>query len=206
MLRTAFISIAFMGLTTSALYAQTAGLEFMAGPIGSWEADPGKEAEDAPDLAATWGIIPWLEAELGSAVGVGGEMAFLWTKNDLVDGERQLILSPHARLRMSFPLVKKVTFDSFIALGPSIWVAPDDPEAVFGYPELSSDNSAQIVAAANQTRFGWGIRFGFGASYAVNRTVSFFSHLGYYSSTTYGDDVTLEFEVIPLCVGLRAEY
>ncbi len=202
----AFSALMVAILLTSYANAQTAGLEFLTSPIGTWEATPGKEAEEAPDLGATWGVIPWLEADLGASVGLGGEMIFLWTKNDEVSGERQLVLSPHARLRMSFPLVRKMTFDSFFSVGPSLWLAPDDPEANFGYPGLTGKDAAKVRTSAAETRFGWGVRFGFGASYAINRTVSLFSHLGYYSSSSYGNDVTLEFDVVPLCVGLRAAY
>lgn len=187
-------------------HAQTAGLEFMTSPVGSWEAEPGKDADDAPNLGATYGVIPWVEADLGAAVGLGGEMIFVWTKNDEVEGDRQLVLSPHARIRMSFPLVKKVTFDGFISVGPSLWVAPDDPEATFGHTELQGSDATKLRSAAADTRFGWGVRFGFGASYAINRTVNLFSHLGYYASTSYGDDVTLEFDTVPLGIGLRAAY
>lgn len=166
------------------------GLEFLIGFGGATTAS-GDGIEVEADLSPTLGITPWMEKKFGSAVGIGGEMNFLWFKPSEGADERQLVLSPHLRLRMSFPIIEKVTFDGTLGVGPSIWTARGD---------------AQRGDVANETRFGWSLRFAFGGSYAINKAVSVYGNLGYYTSQTFGDDLTAEMDTIPLAVGLRGNF
>ena len=170
----------------------TYGLEFSAGLLGKVERDPEGAGADKHDLATSWAIAPWMEFPIGKAAGIGPEMNFVWVKrDDAKDSEdRRLIVSPHVRLRMTFPIVKRVTFDGFISLGPSWWTrtdkADDDP--------------------VEENRLGWGLRFGFGGSYAINKAVAIFMHVGYQSSTSYGDTMEYSVDSIPVALGLRAAY
>lgn len=129
-----------------------------------------------------FGITPALDKMLGSSVGIGGEFGFWWFPNDKTD--TQMVLAPHLRARMSFPIVDKVTFDGSLGVGPNIWTGNDDADA----------------------RFGWGLRFGFGGSYSINQSVSAFGQFGYFTSTTYGDDVTANINTLPLSLGLRGAF
>lgn len=165
------------------------GLEFMLGFPGTSEVKADGLPSAEGDLATSLGLVPWVEKMIGQSVGIGAEMMFVWVKGDYDGAERQLVMSPHLRVRMSFPIIDKVTFDGFIAAGGTIWTADDNAEGAFG-----------------DTRFGWSLRFGFGGSYAINDAVSAFGHLGWYTTTTYGDDITANFNTVPLCVGLRGNF
>lgn len=164
------------------------GMEFMLGFPGTAETETDAGTFEG-DMATSLGLIPWVEKKLGESVGFGAEMMFVWVKGDSDDAERRLIMSPHLRLRMSFPIIDKVTFDGFIAAGGTIWTA--------------EDNASGGLA---DTRFGWSLRFGFGGSYAINDVVSAFAHLGWYTTTTYGDDITANINTVPLCIGLRGNF
>ncbi|MCB9541328.1 MAG: hypothetical protein R3F65_00730 [bacterium] len=164
------------------------GIEFMLGFPGNIETETDLGTFEG-DLSTSLGLVPWVEKKLGESVGFGAEMMFVWIKGDSDDAERRLVMSPHLRLRMSFPIIDKVTFDGFIAAGGTIWTAEDNASGGFA-----------------DTRFGWSLRFGFGGSYAINEVVSAFAHLGWYTSTTYGDDITASIDTVPLCLGLRGNF
>ena len=184
------------------------GLEANAGMLGTWEADPGKEMDADPILSTTLGVVPWFERSLSKGAGVGMEVGFHWIKNNRVEGKRQLIITPMPRIRMSFPLSKKVTFDGFMAVGPHVWWEPDDPEAVFGFgPEpMNGEDPLPYIEAASKTRFGWGLRFGFGGSYTLNKHVQTFVHFGYMFSATHDEDVTIGFQSFPFGFGFRNQF
>ena len=189
-----FLSIGLIALVcyVNPGHAQsTAGLEFMAGFGGEIEADVENGAATQHDLSTTWAITPWLEMPLGKAAGIGPELNFIWIKGDSEEHERRLIVSPHLRIRLSFLIKSKVTFDSFLSMGPSWWTEDDESGA---------------GVAGTDNRFGWGLRFGFGGSYEINSNVSVYAHLGYLTTTSYGDDLTLSADSIPMAIGLRATY
>lgn len=179
------------------------GIEFMLGFPGSLEADHDNGNSQDGDMATSLGLVPWVEKQLGQSVGLGAEMMFVWVKGDADKAERRLIMSPHLRLRMSFPIVDKITFDGFLAAGATIWTAEDNPVAS---PPDADDTDVDISKALADTRFGWSLRFGFGGSYAINEVVSAFAHLGWYTTTTFGDDVTANINTVPLCLGLRGNF
>jgi hypothetical protein len=188
-----FIVILFIFvLATPPLHAQsTAGVEFGAGLGGQIESKLENAGATQHDLRPTWIITPWVESPFGSAGGIGPEVNFIWIKADRDEHERRLIVSPHLRLRMSFPIVPKVTFDSFLSIGPSWWT--EDQDSGEGVPGL-------------ENRFGWGLRFGFGGSYRLNAHARLYAHMGYMTTTSYGDQVTLTADAIPISIGLRATY
>ncbi len=192
-------AISLLVLLAAALAAAPAsaqivgGLGFNVGFAGTGEAefDDGPSADG--DLTTTFGITPQVDYMLAKAFGVGGEFGFLWAGGEDAKGDaldRRLILNPALRARMSFPIVKNVTFDGFLAIGPSIWLEQDD------VPE----------AAGGGTRIGWGLRFGFGGSYVFNESVAAFANLGYQYAQSYGEDLTLTYSTIPLNVGLRSQF
>ncbi|MCA9540317.1 MAG: outer membrane beta-barrel protein [Myxococcales bacterium] len=191
-MRTKVLALTFASLLALPAAAQAAegglgvgGLEFLMGFGGSSEFDFDNGSKAEQDMSITWGIVPWIEQALGRSVGIGAEMMFLWVTPDKGDHDRQLVMSPHARVRMSFPIINKVTFDGMLGVGGTIWTEDD---------------------AGNDTRFGWSLRFGFGGSYAINDVVSAYGMLGYYRSTTYGDDITATLDMVPLSLGLRGNF
>ena len=188
-----FITIfVLIGFLAPQVFAQsTAGVEFGAGFGGQLEAKLDNAGATQHDLSTTWIITPWIESPFGSAGGFGPEVNFIWLKGEPDEYERRLIVSPHLRLRMSFPIVPKVTFDGFFSIGPSWWT--------------SDDNSGAGVAGLDN-RFGWGLRFGFGGAYELNSHASFYAQLGYMTTTSYGDQITITADSIPIGIGLRATY
>jgi hypothetical protein len=146
------------------------------------------ETAESELSSVAFGITPALDLMLGKSVGIGGEMGFWWFSPDN-DGEAQMVLAPHARVRMSFPIVDRVTFDGVFGIGPHIWT--------------SYKNEA---GQTQDSRFGWGLRFGFGGGYEINDSVSAFGQFGYFTSTTYGDDITMSLNTLPLSAGLRGSF
>lgn len=172
-------------------YAGT--VEFNMGLGSSGTAD-GKDVKGIDGLAL--GITPAIDRMLGKSVGIGLETMFWWFGSEGVD-ESQFIVSPHLRVRMSFPVyLDKVNFDAQLGVGPTIWAGRTD--AKFNETTMKLEDS--------DMRFGWSLRFAFGGSYKINTTVAAFASLGYYTSTTYGDDVTANLNTIPFSVGLRGMF
>ena len=164
-------------------------IEFQMGLGGTAETEPEKGPTVDADLATSFGITPAIEKMLGRNVGIGGEWGFWWVIADEApdETERRLIMSPHMRVRMSFPIVKKVTFDGLIGIGPSIWMA-------------------NKKAGDDETRIGWSLRFAFGGGYEINDGVHAFANLGYYTTTAYPDENTVNMSFLPLSLGLRGEF
>ena len=170
-----------------------ASLEFLLGFGNTFEANPDKGSTQEFDGKTTFGIVPGFDKMLGRNFGIGGEYMFVWGGPDEKGSpdERSLIMSPHLRARMTFPVYANFTFDALLGIGPTIWAAND---------------SAAKGDATGDTRFGWSLRFNFGAGYKLNDSVAAFTALGYYTSTTYGDDVALNLNTVPLSVGLRSSF
>lgn len=169
-----------------------ASLEFFLGLGSTVEYEDGENSDES-DGKVTLGIVPGFDKMLGQNFGIGGEYMFVWGGSD-ADGaadERTLMMSPHLRARMSFPIVNNITFDGLLGIGPTIWVGND---------------KAAKGSVERDTRFGWSLRFNFGAGYKFNESVAAFTALGYYTTTTYGDDVTLNLNTIPWSVGLRSQF
>lgn len=179
------------GVASAQQYTGTLEFGFGFGGTGKFDPDEGKAIEgDTDGLIA---IMPGLDKMLGKTVGLGAEMGFIWLGNnkDAEDIDRTFVINPNLRLRMSFPIVKNVTFDGMIAIGPAIWMANDSlPEGTPG----------------ESTRFGWAYRFNFGGSYQFNEAVAAFLSLGWYSTSSFGDDVTLTQGSVPLNLGLRSAF
>lgn len=163
------------------------GIEGMLGFPGGFDFDSEIGTAEG-DIDTSLGLVPWVEKKLGDVVGFGGEVMFVWMKTE-AQKERRLVLSPHLRARMAFPIVDKVTFDAFLAGGLTLWTGVDDTDG-----------------GTNDTRLGWSMRFGFGGSYAINDAVSAYGHLGWFVTTTYGDDITAQMNTVPLCIGLRGNF
>ena len=162
-----------------------AGLEFGMGFAGNLELEIA-ETKTEQDLATSWSITPWYERAFGKVVGIGPELNFIWFKPDVDGAERRLALSPHLRFRLSFELAPGISFESFLSAGLSYWTSNDD------------------AGSLGDNRFGWGLRFGFGGSYAINKDVSAYMHLGYATTNTWGGDIYASADYVPLGVGLRA--
>ena len=170
--------------TTAHAEGMVGSLEFQLGSLDQMDVGD-QELSASPML----GITPAFEWKLGEVVAIGAEWMFVWVKAEQVE-DRRLTMSPHLRVRMSFPVYDAVTFDAMIAGGLAIW-----PEG--------GDEADGVVG---ETRFGWSLSFAFGGSYAFNETVAVFANLGYYTTTTYGDDVTASYDSMLLGVGMRARF
>lgn len=175
--------------------AVAGSIEFMLAPVGTFESKPDKGDSSENDLTSTFGIIPAIDKIIGRNIAFGAECMFVWAKPDnkeLKDQSRQLILSPHVRARMSFPIVDKFSFDGLLGIGPTIWTGQDLPSGT--------------DSPFSSTRFGWSMRFNFGASYKLNKSVDAFGNIGYYTTTSFGDDMEANINVVPVGVGLRGGF
>lgn len=181
--------------------AYTGTLEFSFGFGGTATLEPDEGGDAAKllgdkkiegDLSTTLAITPGLDKMLGKTIGIGLEYGFNWFKGD-EDGDdnRQLVMTPMARLRMAFPVYDKVTFDGMFALGAALWTADKDAPKDTPFESL---------------RVGWALRFNFGGSYQFNDSVAAFGSVGYFTTTSYGDDLTATLDGIPLNLGLRGGF
>ena len=173
-------------------------MEFNLGFGGTGTADPDSGKSVEGDTDGLVGITPGIDKMLGQSIGIGAELGFLWlgAGSDSKDIDRTFILNPNLRLRMSFPIIKNVTFDGMIALGPAVWLSNDS------IPKLANGDDAP----GSGTRFGWAYRFNFGGSYMFNDSAAAFMSIGYYSTSSIGDDLTLTQSSIPLNIGLRTAF
>lgn len=176
----------------------TGTLEFNLGFGGSYTVDPDKGKSLSGDSDGLLGVTPAIDKQLGETVAIGGELGFVWlgADSDAKDIDRTLAINPNFRLRMSFPIIDKVTFDGLIALGPAFWLANDS------IPKLANGDDAP----GSGFRFGFAYRFNFGGSYKFNDAVAAFLNIGYYSTTSIGDDRTITQSSIPLNIGLRSAF
>jgi hypothetical protein len=180
-------------------YTGTLEFSFGFGGTGTFEPDTdgdSKEffgnAKSEGDLSTTLAITPGLDKMLGKTIGIGLEYGFNWIQSDEdLDKNRQLVMTPMARLRMAFPVYDKVTFDGMFALGAALWTADAD---FTGEHPLAS------------LRVGWALRFNFGGSYQFNDSVAAFGSVGYFTTTSYGDDLSATYDAIPLNLGLRGGF
>lgn len=164
------------------------GFEGVLGFPGAFDLETDSGLTQEGSIDTTWGLVPWVEQKFGRVVGFGFEVMINWMQTE-ADSSSRMVISPHLRARMEFPIVDKVTADAFIAGGGTIWGSVDDADG-----------------PGADARFGWSMRFGFGGSYAINELVSVYGHLGWYTTTTYGDDVTINMNTVPLAAGLRANF
>lgn len=178
---------------TEAAPKLAASLEFLLGLGSTFETEPDGGDVVEVDGRITLGIVPGFDKMLGRNFGIGGEYMFVWAGADekTAPDERSLIMSPHLRARMTFPLWQGLSFDGLFGIGPTIWVGND-----------KADKQEPI----RDTRFGWSLRFNFGAGWKFNDSVAAFTAVGYYTTTTYGDDVALNLNTVPVSVGLRSSF
>lgn len=194
----ALAALALLAPSAASAKEYTGSIEFSFGFGGTDKSEPdGADAVES-DTGGLIGIIPGVDRMLGKSVGLGAEFGFIWlgmpdedAQGNEINYDRSLVLNPNIRLRMSFPIVKKVTFDGMIAGGPAIWMGND-----------SVPNGTPL----DETRFGYAFRFNFGGSYMINDAVAGFLSLGYYTTTSFGDDITLTQSTVPLNIGLRGGF
>ena len=148
-----------------------ASLEFLVG-FGSTfdiESDGGGTEEFEGQL--TLGIVPGFDKLLGQNFAVGGEYMFVWGGVEDAADERSLIMSPHLRFRMMFPIVSGLSFDGLFGIGPTIWVGNDKVHKSENTLDGKSDDAA-FTEPMRDTRMGWSLRFNFGAGWKFNDTVA----------------------------------
>ena len=162
-------------------------LEFQIGVHNSASVRRDDDKTDGTDARALLAIVPGFDKFYGRVFGLGAEYMFVWAGAE-EGSARRLIMSLHPRMRMSFPVHAKLTLDGVLGVGPTVWMAQDGLKTKDG----------------GDDRLGWSLRFAFGASWQFNDAV--FGSLGYYTTTTYGDDLTAELAAVPLSVGLRSVF
>lgn len=178
----------------------TGSMEFTLGLGSTFDAEYDKPAAGAPskfesDAGGLLAITPGIDRMLGKSIGIGLEMGFIWlgvadkVEDTFKDAERTLVLNPNVRLSMNFPIKAGISLSAMIAGGPAFWTSNDTTTEEF-----------------DSTRIGYGFRFNFGGGYALNKDVAAFLTIGYYTTTSYGDDVTATQSSIPINVGLRSSF
>ena len=169
--------------------ALSPSLEFQVGLHNTANVRRSDDKTNGADALALLAIIPGFDKFYGRVFGLGAEYMFVWAGVSSGDA-RRLVMSLHPRMRMSFPVHGKLTLDGVLGVGPSVWMAQEGVKTRDGA----------------DSRVGWSLRFAFGASWQFNDAVAAFGSLGYYTTTTYGDDLTAELAAVPLSVGLRSVF
>jgi len=169
--------------------ALSPSLELQVGLHNSANVRRSDDKTDGADAHTLLAIVPGFDKFYGRVFGLGAEYMFVWAGAD-EGSARRLIMSLHPRMRMSFPVHRKLTVDGVLGVGPTVWMAQDGLKTANG----------------GDDRVGWSLRFAFGASWQFNDAVAAFGSLGYYTTTTYGDDLTAEIAAVPLSVGLRSVF
>ena len=176
---------------TSANADPSVGADLQIGLLGTLEANPSGAGATQHDAAPTVALTPWVESLTIGPLNVGAEFTLMWIKGDTDQHVRRLILIPNARVRYQRPLTDKIFFDASAGLGPSWWTS-------------SKDAKAGVAGTSN--RIGWGLRFGAGAGYEISSRFALHGSLGYFSNTSYGNDLTKSIDGLTIGLGARSQY
>ena len=164
----------------------SAGLELQAGAFGLFNLDFAF-SKAAPTLA----LAPSIELRVHPLVAVGAETMFVWARPEPSPVTR-FSMSPHARMRLQFPVHPRVNVDVVIAAGLALW--PRNPEDV------------ALSPAVADTRVGWSGRAGLGMSFTLTDRWSLHFDLGYFVASTAGNGVWLTHDTGLITVGPRAHF
>jgi hypothetical protein len=151
------------------------------------------------DTAALVSLMLGIERGWGRWLSLGGELGLhsLGTAEDARDASgnalgRTLAINPNLRVSLIWPLHcvcgGRFFLSTTVAGGPAVWLPNDS--GFEGDP-------------ADSTRVGLGFRASVGGGYAIGDTTDLFLSVGYVTTSTFGDDVTLTQSAFPIGLGLR---
>jgi len=164
----------------------------------SQEDDDGNRQAATVHASPTLGITPTVGFKLNDYLEVGAELVLAWMVPE--DGtSRRLLISPHARARVAFPVYPKVTIDMMLAVGASFWGEADEEE------------DARELNEFRDSRAGWGLRIAFGGGYAFTDWLTVMGSIGYFTSQAFGedgdgDDLTARFGTVQFSAGFRVGF
>ena len=155
------------------------------------EANPEGAGATQHDAALSYVLIPWVETMTVGPLQLGAEFNLLWIKGDTRQHARRLLLKPSVRVRYRRPIADKISFESSAGLGPTWWTSNDDSKA---------------GVAGTNNRFGWGLRFGVGAGYELSHSINLHGTLGYFSNSSYGNELTKSIDGLTFGLGISSRY
>jgi len=144
-------------------------------------------------LRSSWEVRPSVDYALNDHISVGGELGLGWL-GVLDDAEagaaRRFTLTPHARLRMDFPLSCSLVLEGVMGVGFSTW------------------GEAQGVTERDGGARHWGFSFrmSLGLRYLINTDVSALFGAGYLQQELYQEDHTMSLRATPVTLGLRSAF
>jgi hypothetical protein len=140
----------------------------------------------------TLGIRPVVEWGFNKIFFVGAEWGMMWQDADSINSkspdEKRMVMLPHARARLDFPLSCRLVLEAVFAFGPNFWTKWRGADSEIGSRML-----------------GIGYRFSAGLRFLVNTQVDLLFGVGYQQEYGYGD-VDLQFSQIPVQLGLRTHF
>ena len=140
------------------------------------EADPG------------FGITPSCDFEINDYLRLGPSIMALWVKSTSATQHR-LIINTHLRARSTFALSQSIELEVLAEAGFTLW------------PTNDSEN--QLNAALEDMRLGWSLRAGVGLSHRLSEKLGYVVDLGYFASTSYGNDLSATVDGLLISFGPR---
>jgi len=196
---------AVLALSLAPLLALTAPPRAHCAPLaGSVEGDLTLNGQRArsPDeggplrvagLRPSWSARPTLDYQLTDLLSVGGELNIGWlgvSEGPEAGAPARLTFSPHARLRMDFPLSCAWALEGVLAAGVSAWGVAQGVEPAQG----------------GGRQWGFGFRLQLGARYALNTQVHALLAVGYVEQSVYSDRESMTLRATPVTLGLRSAF
>jgi len=145
------------------------------------------------ELKSSWEVRPSVDYAINDHIFVGGELGIGWlgtTDEAEAGAPRRVTLTPHARLRMDFPLSCALVIEGVLGVGVTTWGESQGARASLG----------------GDRHWGQSVRMSLGLRYLLNTKVSALVGVGYLWQEVYGEDTTLTLNAIPVSFGLRSAF
>lgn len=140
----------------------------------------------------TLALRPVVEWALNQIFFIGAEWGFMWQDIDQINqkspDEKRIVMLPHARARLDFPLSCRLVLEAVFAFGPNFWTKWRGVDANVG-----------------SRMMGLGYRFSAGLRFLVNTKVDLLFGIGYQQEYGYGD-TDLQLTQVPIQIGMRTHF
>jgi hypothetical protein len=190
-----FFMLGFLFFLSNHAFAsppKSAGLETEFAITPSLLVDKSSSSKEYQLATPSLSLRPVVEWSLSKIFYVGAEWGFLWqdaSVKQLGDpSEKRLLMLPHARIRLDFPISCRLIFEAVFAMGPNFWTKWRGAEKPIG-----------------DRMVGLGYRFSAGFRFVLNTQVDLLMGVGYQQEYAYGT-YDLQLTQIPAQIGLRAQF
>lgn len=145
------------------------------------------------ELKSSWEVRPSVDYAINDHIFVGGALGIGWlgtTDEAEAGAPRRVTLTPHARLRMDFPLSCALVIEGVLGVGFTTW----------------GESRGVSASRGGDRHWGQSVRMSLGLRYLLNTKVSALVGVGYLWQEVYGEDTTLSLNAVPVSFGLRSAF